>query len=646
MDGLARWPSTVVLLLVSAALAGCGGGEEKESPAAAPPQPEVKLPEVDVPLPDVGVGAPKLVGRGIETIVQDDAELLHRPDEDVARNMVLLRSLGVDRVRLTAGWSVLAPDPDKREKPAGFDGTDPDAYPRANWRNLDRAVRAAKEAGLEVMIDIAFWAPLWATSGDPGDGRARWNIDPGEYAAFTKAVVRRYSGDFAPEDDDGSAPPPSKDRDLIEDLFGKPGSSSTSSSSSGSGGLEDLPLLGGGGSSGSGGSGPPPAEVPPDRGKLPAVKLWTVWNEPNHTGFIQPQHVRQGGKLVAKGPHIYRRLVEAAYPAIKGIQPEAKVLVGGTSSQGVRNPKKETDGIQPLRFLRELACVDAKLRPIRTGDCAGYKPLPGDGWSHHPYSLLHTPDFQDKKNPDNLPIGNLDRLTTTLDRLAKARRIDPKVANVYLTEFGYETNPPDPIKPFKPAQQADLIGWSEYLAYRNPRVRMWPQFLLKDLGRRSDADVAAGKRAYGDWQSGLLFVDGTPKPSFTTFQLALHADCETVKGKKQVLIWGHVRPARGAQQVQLTTKAAGGFRPAVSAASAKGLPAISGRKVKASAALPFMTAGDGTFIRYAPFRRGAQYRLETKGADGKPVVGLATAPDVCSGISKQPKLKGAGTGEF
>jgi hypothetical protein len=597
----------------------------------------------------VGVGAPKLVGRNVETIVQDDAELLHRPDEDVAQSMSLLKRLGVDRVRLTAGWSVLAPEPDKREKPAAFDAADPDAYPRANWRNLDRAVRAAKAAGLDVMIDIAFWAPLWATSGDPGEGRARTNIDPGEYAAFAKAVVKRYSGTFAPEADDGSPPPPSQDRDLLEQILGPPGSSGSASSPSGSSAKGiDVPVIG---TVGAGGGSPPPPpppapEVPNDVGKLPAVKLWTIWNEPNHTGFIQPQHVNVGGKLVPKGPHLYRRLVEAAYPAIKGIQSDSTVLVGGTSSQGVRNPRKEQDGMQPLRFLRELACVDDKLRPVSSGDCADYKPLPGDGWSHHPYSLLHTPDYSDARNPENLPIGNLDRLTKTLDQLVAMRRIDPKVADVYLTEFGYETNPPDPIKPFTPAKQAALLSWSEYLAYRNPRVRMWPQFLLRDLGRRSAADVAAGKREYGDWQSGLLFLDGTPKPALTSFQLALHADCQTVRGKRQVLIWGHVRSAAEAAEVQLTLRAGPIFRPAASTAKAAGLRRLD-RGASATALLPFLTAGDGTFERYAPYAPRTRYRVQVKGADGKSVEGIAIAPDSCNGVTKQPKLvKGGGAKEF
>ncbi|HZI91211.1 MAG TPA: alpha-amylase family protein, partial [Thermoleophilaceae bacterium] len=157
-----------------------------------------------------------------DTIVQDDAELLFRSDERVTQSMRHLRSLGVDRVRLNAGWSSIAPDPDSLQRP-DLTLSDPDAYPRVNWRRLDRAVRAAHDAGLQVMIDIAFWAPRWATTGNPQGamGRERWNVDPAAFAEFTAAVVKRYSGNFVPEPDMASTPQSdSPDHQLLEGPLG------------------------------------------------------------------------------------------------------------------------------------------------------------------------------------------------------------------------------------------------------------------------------------------------------------------------------------------------------------------------------------------------------------------------------------------
>jgi hypothetical protein len=584
----------------------------------------------------VGVSAlPKLRSRGgLDTIMQDDATFIYgASDEAVAQAMARAKQLGVDRIRLTAGWSVLAPEADDDQKPS-FDSSDPDAYTRNGWKHydpighwqaLDRAVRATVAAGMTPMIDIGFWAPKWATSGDPQTARRTYNVNAQEYGEFVKALVNRYSGTYVPKY--GIPAPPAQthsgDSDLLHTIFGSLGPKTTAGSGQGA-----APNAGAA----------PKAVGPP----LPRVSTWTIWNEPNHMGFIQPQWRRQGARLVPNAPYIYRALVDAGYSAIKGLQPDSTVLVGATSSMGNEHPGKETDGEPPLVFLRALACVDAKFRPITSGPCANFKPLPGDGYSHHPYSLLHTPDWSDKRHPDYAMIGDLDRLTNTLNRLAAMRRIDPKIRNVWLTEYGYESNPPDPIKPFSPSEQANNINWAEYLAWKNPQVKSFPQFLLQDMGKVSAADAARGKREYGDWQSGLYFNDGTPKPAATSFPLALHVDCTTdlsSKRDKVLVIWGHIRPGQGPWQVKMETGKAT-FRPAATAATLKAGVA------RAASATPFTTDASGYFVRFAPFRKGTSYRFSYMDTQGQTHTGLATAPDTCSGITKQKRVKNAGAGEF
>src|SRR4051795_3059808 len=65
--------------------------------------------------------------RHLETVLQDDALLLDRPPVIVRQTARTIAALGVDRVRLTAGWTAIAPSPRDRVKP-GFDATDPAAY--------------------------------------------------------------------------------------------------------------------------------------------------------------------------------------------------------------------------------------------------------------------------------------------------------------------------------------------------------------------------------------------------------------------------------------------------------------------------------------------------------------------------------------
>jgi hypothetical protein len=372
------------------------------------------------------------------------------------------------------------------------------------------------------------------------------------------------------------------------------------------------------------------------------VSTWTVWNEPNHMGFIQPQWRKQGSRLVPNGPYVYRALVDAGYPAIKGLQPDSTVLVGATSSMGNEHPKSATDGMPPLVFLRALACVDAKFRPITSGPCANFKPLQGDGYSHHPYSLLHTPDWSDKRHPDYAMMGDIARLTSTLNRLVAMHRIDPKIRNVWLTEYGYESNPPDPIKPFSPAEQAANINWAEYLAWKNPQIKSFPQFLLQDMGTVSQADAARGKRDYGDWQSGLYFNDGSPKPAATSFPLALHVDCTTGLAKKRdrlLVIWGHVRPGSGPRPVTMES-GKGAFKPAATASS------LSSGVVRAASVTPFTTDSSGYFLRYAPYKKGVSYRFTYRDAQGQSQTGLAESPDSCNGVTKQKAVKHAGASEF
>ncbi len=367
---------------------------------------------------------------------------------------------------------------------------------------------------------------------------------------------------------------------------------------------------------------------------------WTVWNEPNHPGFLQPQYTRAAdGALEPNTPHLYRRMVEAAHPVIKQLQPDSVVLIGGLASFGVKNPTEPTHGMPPLRFVRELACVDQQLRPLTTPRCRDFRPVRGDGFAHHPYSLMNKPDFRDPGHPDSARIGALDRLTTLLSKLARMGRIDPRIANLYLTEFGYETNPPDPQKPFGLAQQARFINWAEYLAWKNPQVRSWPQFLLRDLGVVNADKAARGARPHADWQSGLLFENGTPKPAATSFKLALFVDCvngraprgravRSKRPRRQLLIWGHVRPGAASRVVleqshggSAVWKKARTARKQLRTARRRSAT-ISGARARARySRRAFTTSATGVFVRNAPWRRGVRYRLRVPGTaeSGLPV---------------------------
>ena len=407
-------------------------------------------------------------------MVQDDAELLYERGPRVSAALDRLAASGVHTVRLTAGWSVLAPHPRASRMPR-FDATDPRSYDRSGWARLDRAVRGASRRGMAVMIDVAFWAPVWATDGDRSE-HPRRGLEPELLGPFAQAVARRYAGDYAPRRH-GSA--------------------------------------------------------------LPAVRTFTVWNEPNLPDFLGPQWRDPATRRLPATPHLYRRMVGAAYPAIKRAQPDALVLVGGLASYG-------RSGVPPLRFLRELACVDSDLKPLARHECQGFERVHGDGLAYHPYSTHTRPDEVERSAAlDDAPLARLGELAELLDALVAAKRIDPRMRDLYLTEYGYETDPPDPGARFDPSRAAQMWSWAEALATRVARVRTFAQFLVRDLPGH---DGGQREGHLSDWQSGFSFRDGRLKPLAAALPAPLHAEREE---DGDVRVWGRIRAGDGPRPVRI-----------------------------------------------------------------------------------------------
>ena len=541
--------------------------------------------------------------RTLETILQDDAQLLHRPESQLRRSLEELRLLGVDRIRVTAGWSVLTRDPDSETRP-DFDATNPAAYEQERWRTLDRLVVLAGEYGFKTMIDIGFFAPRWASLDAPGE-RGRTHPDPGHFRDFATAVAKRYSGTFIlPRHVQASAGiKVGSDEKYFNDLYGSVNFDSAE-------GLHAS--LGAGYLFGDRQGADAVAETLGTDGRLPTravpqVDVLTLWNEPNHTGFLRPQWRWRDGRPEPYSPHLYREMVRMAYPAVKEVHPDARVLVGATSFDGGR-PGSGTGGVPPLRFLRELACVNRRFERLRTGDCAGFRQLPGDGWSHHPYSLSTRPGRGNPRGePDNVPVAELPRLARTLDRLVRMGRLAPRIRHIWVTEYGYETNPPVRRVRWDPNDQAQFLPWAEYLAWRVPSVRTFAQFLLRDVPPGNVRVAKSRRRAFGQWQSGLLFADGRPKwYSPESFRAALVAER---RGGRRMHFWIRLRLGGGMRTVVVERARAGSQRwRAVRTESP------SGRRPH----LSFTADGDAVSQRYADVERAGahHYRLRYGTPDG------------------------------
>lgn len=232
--------------------------------------------------------------------------------------------------------------------------------------------------------------------------------------------------------------------------------------------------------------------------RFPWVRAWTIWNEPNQPRWLLPLSTR-----------IYvNRLLNPAYAEIHATIRD--VEVGG----GVTSPRAGL-GISPVAWIRSMGRLGARL----------------DAYAHNPYpsQRQETPWTGGCGHCSTISLADLERLLREVRRNLGRKRI-------WLTEHGYQTNPPDPILGVSRATQARYVASAARRAYLAPYVDILIHFLVRD---DSSPD---------GWQSGLVAEDGTVKPSYTAFQLPFE---QVSRKAARVTLWGQVRPRSGVQPYRL-----------------------------------------------------------------------------------------------
>jgi hypothetical protein len=227
---------------------------------------------------------------------------------------------------------------------------------------------------------------------------------------------------------------------------------------------------------------------------LPRVSLWMAWNEPNNPVFLKPQYRRVGKTWTIQSGRDYAKLCNAVVSGIKSVQRTSKVACGATGPRGNNNPNSSRPSVSPIPFLRAM----------KAGGAKGF-----DAYAQHPYygSPAETPSAKPPPGlrgqpPTAVTLGNIDVLIGELDRLYGRQM------RVWVTEYGYQTNPTDQIFGVPWSKQAAYLTQAVSIVRANPRIDMFLWFLLRDEQRLSG------------WQSGLMTYDGKRKPSFAAFQRA------------------------------------------------------------------------------------------------------------------------------
>ncbi|HWF72433.1 MAG TPA: hypothetical protein VG186_03760 [Solirubrobacteraceae bacterium] len=475
-----------------------------------------------------------------QSLFQDDNELVYASATRADAVLAQLASLGVERIRVSVIWALVAPNPTSTTRPS-FDATNPAAYPAGAWDRYDTLVTDAQALGLKVDFDVTSPAPYWATARPPAsvNGKFNKNYLPSavQFGQFVRAVGTRYSGSYV-------IPTPPAPPTPTPTLFGLP----------------LPPAL----------TGATTTPAPPAPAPLPRVDYWEIWNEPNEAGWLTPQW-RRGPALPAvhhhkarinwieASPVVYRGLLDSAWNALAATGHSGDtILVGDTSAKGSTS-HGTLPAIPPLTFLRALYCVSGSYHPL-TGTRAAALSCPrrgqpgafgaahpallqATGYADHPYSFTLAPNIV-STDPTWATLADLPRLERALQRIYAAYSVPaPSGVPLYLTEYGYKSNPPNPFVKISEAQQAAYINQGEYMAWSDPYVRALAQFELVDSAPQGGEPV--GSPAYwGTFQTGLITLSGVPKPSYFAYRIPIWLP--KARAGPRVTVWGQLRPANHA----------------------------------------------------------------------------------------------------
>lgn len=250
------------------------------------------------------------------------------------------------------------------------------------------------------------------------------------------------------------------------------------------------------------------------------VKRWVIWNEPNQARWLRPT-----------SPAVYTvRLLNPAYAAIHAAIPGAQVAGGGTA------PRGSTAGVSPVAWLIGMRAANARL----------------DAYAHNPYPL-----DPKRETPLSGGCGHCSTITmATINKLVGLVARNFPRAHIWLTEYGYQSNPPDRLLGVSPALQARYLAEGAYAAYRTPRVDLLIHFLYRD-----EPDLAR-------FQSGLVTLGNKVKPALAAYELPL---AQIARRGATVALWGQLRAPDAGSAAQLEQKSGSTWQPIASLrASAQG----------------------------------------------------------------------------
>jgi hypothetical protein len=219
--------------------------------------------------------------------------------------------------------------------------------------------------------------------------------------------------------------------------------------------------------------------------RYPSVHLWMIWGEPSRRPDFEPETpAKPFTRLDAQqtvAPHLYARMLDAAYGALKSVSRSNLVIGGMTYTTG---------DISTQQWIENLRLPDGK--PPRL-----------DMYGHNPFSF-RAPNLANPPSPDEqIDFSDLGRLSKLVDRyLGRSGNPDPKL---FISEWTVPTKVDLEFNFYvEPLVQVQWISDGLRLASELPSIYAVGWIHLYDEPPQS----------YG----GLLETDGAKKPGFMAWK--------------------------------------------------------------------------------------------------------------------------------
>jgi hypothetical protein len=264
--------------------------------------------------------------------------------------------------------------------------------------------------------------------------------------------------------------------------------------------------------------------------------MWTAWNEPNSRTFAVPV-----------SPRLYvQKVLNPAFASLHAAS--SSNLVAG----GVTSPRRTPSGMSPLAFMQGMRAAHARL----------------DAYAQNPYPVARgeTPTRATCSGCGYFTMALLPAIRADVTRYFGAKPL-------WLTEYGYQTNPPDRLLGVSYAQQAAYLNQAALRVWQQSGVTVLIHFLIRD------------EPTLGGWQSGLFTAGGSAKLAYHAFALPL---AQVSRRGARVTLWGQVRPGTGRRPYVIQRPVGNAWRAVGGAAH---------------------TGASGTFARTVALPRGSRVRL-------------------------------------